>query len=95
VNELVSNALKYAFPDGRKGEVSVDLATEADGGFVLRVGDNGAGFPPDLDFRNTKSLGLQLVAALADQLDASIDLQCQDGTTFEIAFREQEYKRRY
>ncbi len=95
VNELVSNALKYAFPDGRKGEVSVGLEVNADGRFILRVSDNGAGSPADLDFRNTKSLGLQLVAALADQLEASIDLRRQGGTTFEIAFREQEYRRRY
>ncbi|MBM4240264.1 MAG: PAS domain-containing protein, partial [Euryarchaeota archaeon] len=54
VNELISNCIKYAFPDGKKGEINVEFLLR-DGTFVLEVGDNGVGFPNGLDFRETKS----------------------------------------
>jgi two-component sensor histidine kinase len=85
INELMSNALKHAFPDGREGEIRV--AIKADNGLVqLSVGDNGVGFPDDVDFRETESLGLQLVNTLVDQLDGTVALRVNGGTTFEIAF---------
>jgi len=86
INELVSNALKHAFPDGRGGEVHISLHTREDGKQILTVRDNGAGFPADLDFRRTKSLGLKLVTSLVSQLRASIDLDRSDGTKFSIVF---------
>ena len=64
INELVSNCLKHAFPDERKGEIQVDLHPDGRGQYVLTVSDNGAGFPGDVDFRNTDTLGLQLVNTL-------------------------------
>jgi two-component sensor histidine kinase len=56
------------------------------GTHVLSVSDDGVGFPEDLDFRNTKSLGLQLVTALVNQLDGTIDLSRENGTAFVISF---------
>jgi PAS domain S-box-containing protein len=85
LNELVSNCLKYAFPDGRVGEVIVGMQY-ADGTYTLTVADNGAGFPADVDFRATGSLGMQLVTALVDQLDGTIDMNRENGTSFVISF---------
>ncbi|MGQ9854233.1 MAG: PAS domain S-box protein [Candidatus Oleimicrobiaceae bacterium] len=85
VNELVSNALKHAFPGGRKGKVTVALE-RVNGAYVLQVSDDGVGFPPHVDFRNTESLGLQLVNTLTDQLEGNIELRCSGGATFTISF---------
>ncbi|MHB8902758.1 MAG: PAS domain S-box protein, partial [Thermoguttaceae bacterium] len=63
INELVSNCLKHAFPDGRAGEVRVEIQSVDDGPAVrLRVADNGAGLPADFDLEQLQSLGLQLVS---------------------------------
>jgi two-component sensor histidine kinase/HAMP domain-containing protein len=90
INELVSNALKYAFPDGRKGEINMYLgAIQIDGdvdGVELIVRDNGVGFPEDLDFRNTKSLGMELINILVRQLHGTITLENKIGTKFSIVF---------
>jgi two-component sensor histidine kinase len=90
VNELVSNSIKYAFPEGKRGEICVDIHSDNGNKFTLTVRDNGVGFPRDLDFRNTKSLGLQLVVTLTDQLDGTIELDTRDGTTFNVTFTEPE-----
>jgi PAS domain S-box-containing protein len=94
VNELVTNALKHAFPGGRKGEVRVTLRPGADGRFTLTVGDNGVGWPRGADFRKTDTLGMQLVTMLVDQLDGEIELKKKPGTVFRISFRELKYKPR-
>lgn len=90
INELVSNALKYAFPDGRKGEINMHLgATQIDediDGVELIVRDNGVGFPEDLDFRTTKSLGMELINILVRQLHGTITLENKIGTKFSIVF---------
>jgi two-component sensor histidine kinase len=85
INELLTNALKHAFPNGHKGEVTVSLSPE-DGRITLAVADNGVGFPENIDFRNTESLGFQLVTALVDQLGGTIELASKKGTTFVISF---------
>lgn len=85
INELVSNSLKYAFPEG-KGEISIELLRDNDDRFTLVVSDDGVGFPKDLDFRNTETLGLQLVNTLTDQLKGSIELRSRAGTKFAITF---------
>ena len=86
INELVSNSLKHAFPDGRTGDVTVALQ-RANGVHTLTVADDGVGFPADLDFRATDSLGMQLVTALVNQLDGTITLDRTKGTTFIITFK--------
>jgi two-component sensor histidine kinase len=86
VNELVTNSLKHAFPDGRNGEVNVGLCETGDGHLLLKVRDNGVGMPQGFDYRQTESLGLQLVNALVRQLDGSVELHCEGGTTFAITF---------
>jgi two-component sensor histidine kinase len=74
VNELVSNSLKYAFPFGYRGELCIELHSVSEHEFILIVSDTGIGLPKDLDFKNTKSLGLQLVNSLTHQLNGSISL---------------------
>ena len=87
INELVSNCFKYAFRDGRHGELRIGLVQNHDL-YTLTVSDNGVGFPPGLDFRNTPSLGLQLVNTLVGQLEGTIELDSLHGTTFKIVFAE-------
>lgn len=72
------------------GEAGDEVSVEALGHshFTLIVSDNGVGFPKDLDFRNTESLGLQLVVELAEQLRGSIELDRKGGTSFKIKFEE-------
>ncbi len=85
INELVSNSLKYAFPEGSQGEVRIALSRDGNG-YTLLVADSGAGLPPGLDFRNTPSLGLQLVNTLVGQLEGTIELLPGAGTSFRVTF---------
>jgi PAS domain S-box-containing protein len=94
INELVSNSLKYAFPDGRKGNIEIEMKKSGVYMFVLTVSDDGIGLPGNIDFRNTVSLGLQLVITLTEQLDGTIELNQENGTKFTITFKDQEYDER-
>ena len=80
LHELVTNCFKHAFPEGRTGRVRVELRAAAEETLLLRVGDTGCGFPEALDFRATASLGLQLVCAMAEQLQGTIALERAEGT---------------
>jgi two-component sensor histidine kinase len=86
VNELVSNSLKHAFPNGQSGETQIRMQAGQNREITLVVGDNGIGFPSTLDFRETESLGLQLVNTLVDQLEGSIEINGQHGTEFRITW---------
>jgi two-component sensor histidine kinase/sensor domain CHASE-containing protein len=88
VTELVSNSLKHAFPEGKKGELIIKLKSDNYENFTLIVKDNGIGFPKDLDFRTTNTLGMQLVTGLVSQLKGTIDLDQSSGTEFKIIFKE-------
>jgi PAS domain S-box-containing protein len=86
ISELVTNCLRHAFPDGRTGTVRVGLhgAGEA---LALTVADDGAGLPEALDIRRSATLGLQLVNTLVDQMDGTIAVDRNGGTTVRITFR--------
>ena len=86
VNELISNALKHAFPDGREGEIRVHLAYETKDRALLRVSDNGVGIPEDFDVQQTTTLGLQLVSLLVDQLAGEVVMQRANPTAFSLRF---------
>jgi len=94
VNELLSNTLKHAFPQGRKGQVKITMYQQNNGQIVVEVADNGIGFPEDLDFRNVESLGMELVCTLTEQLEGEITLLRDHGTTFELRFLELKYRQR-
>jgi PAS domain S-box-containing protein len=98
INELVSNSLKHAFPSDGAGEIRVELTRserpadvdpqEEAAWYRLVVADNGIGFPEELDFRKTDSLGLKIVCTLTDQLGGRIELRRNGGSTFTILFQE-------
>ncbi len=107
INELISNSLKHAFSEGESGEICVCLKKEENGKddkgsktgfsgecFSLIVRDNGKGFPEDIDFKETESLGLQLVVSLVDQVEGRIELDTSKGTEFRIRFRELKYRQK-
>jgi two-component system, sensor histidine kinase PdtaS len=86
INELVTNSLSHAFPKESKGRVDVVLKKVGDR-CSLMISDNGTGFPKQIDYRSTPTLGMQLVTTLVDQLQGKIALQTDHGTKWSIDFR--------
>jgi PAS domain S-box-containing protein len=89
VNELVTNALKHAFPNGRKGEIRLALAADENDKVSLTVSDDGVGLPPDLDIEQTATLGLQLITLLGDQLGGTLTIERANPTRFTLNFPRQ------
>jgi two-component sensor histidine kinase len=87
VNELLSNALRHAFPDGRRGGVRIGLDRVAEEEVVVSVSDDGVGLPEALDCADARTLGLQLVGLLADQLAARVAIERGDPTRFSVQFK--------
>jgi two-component sensor histidine kinase len=88
LNELLTNALKHAFPQERRGTVRVELHQTAAGSVRLAVKDDGVGLPADLDVRQSDTLGMQLVRTLAEQLAAKLEVsRTAAGTSFEVVFQ--------
>ena len=88
VNELFSNALKHGFPNGRTGEVRVELQPLADGpGWRLRVADTGVGLPAGFDLKHLTSLGLQLISDLSRQSGGRLEIGPGPGAVFEVSFQ--------
>lgn len=87
VNELLSNALKHAFPGGRGGTINVHLGERPDGLMSVTVSDDGIGLPTSFDFSRTETLGLQLVQGLVQQIDGEISAEHRDaGAAFNVIF---------
>ena len=84
VNELLTNALKHAFPAGRRGALHVSLAQGPAGQVVLSVADDGAGLPADFDTRKSSTLGMQLVTTLVEQIDARLSITGPPGARFVV-----------
>jgi two-component sensor histidine kinase len=90
INELVSNSLKYAFPDDNKGTVFVGLKDKGDM-YELMVSDNGVGIPENFNFDETpETLGLMLVNSLISQLNGNITFNQDYKTEFKINFKNKE-----
>lgn len=87
INELVSNALKYAFKGRKKGKLNISLLLN-NGVVTIIVADNGVGIPKNLNIKETNTLGLQLVTTLVEQIDAELKLETTKGTTFTITFKQ-------
>ena len=93
INELITNSLKYAFPENRKGEIRVEFGYLGDGQLEVRVSDDGVGMPVNFDLRDTDTLGLQIVKGLAEhQLGGTFVFDSTKGTTFRIRFKEPSYE---
>jgi two-component sensor histidine kinase len=86
VQELVSNALKHAFPGGRRGQITVSLKQNGGDGFALGVRDDGVGLPEGARPEMSSSLGLRLVRILAEQVNATVECKSATGAEFSINF---------
>jgi two-component sensor histidine kinase/HAMP domain-containing protein len=88
ISELVSNALKHAYPGGKQGEIVISFTRDEAGTYTQTVRDNGVGLPENLDFQNTNTLGLRLVNILAKQLNGSLTYSGKGGACFVLIFNE-------
>jgi two-component sensor histidine kinase len=89
INELITNSLKYAFPEDRKGEIRIEFGYLDDGQLEMRVSDDGVGLPTNFDFKDSDTLGVQIAKALAEhQLGGTVKLDSTKGTKFLIRFKE-------
>jgi PAS domain S-box-containing protein len=87
INELVSNALKYAFSSNCEGEIKIFFCQDTNHTCVLIIRDNGVGLPEGFETSKTKTLGLSLVQGLVKQLRGQLEINCQQGTEFKITFK--------
>jgi PAS domain S-box-containing protein len=88
INELITNSLKYAFQNNKKGKIFLELS-DKNGQITLVVGDNGIGLPKNFDINKTETLGLQLVSTLVEQIDGNIKLEKSKGIKYFITFGKQ------
>jgi PAS domain S-box-containing protein len=88
ISELVSNSLKYAFPNQTNGNICIITKSDKNKHFKIIVMDNGVGFPIDLNFHSLNSLGLQLVNVLIEQIEGTLEIDTSRGTKFTISFSE-------
>jgi PAS domain S-box-containing protein len=86
INELVSNSLKYAFSDGRSGEICIEFHRDSNNQGTLLVADNGTGLPAGLDPATVRSLGLRLVRTLSEQLGVALEIRSENGTRVQLTF---------
>jgi two-component sensor histidine kinase len=86
VNELVSNALKHAFPDGRRGTLKVSLRSPVPGQLLLSVEDDGVGLSRAAQWDQGRSLGLRMVRDLARQIRGTLEVRQDGGSTFALSF---------
>jgi PAS domain S-box-containing protein len=85
INELLTNSLKYAFPGGTKGAITIDFVTDAKN-YMLTYHDTGIGIPDSVTFERSESLGMKLIYGLTQQLNGTVTLQRNAGTTFIVTF---------
>lgn len=88
MNELVSNCLKHAFPEGSKGEIRISLRSLGEKEFELVISDNGVGIQKDPDLESSRSLGLRLVEAFVRQLDGKTEVIVANDTEVRLRFLE-------
>ncbi len=94
IDEMVANSLKYAFPNERTGNITIELHSDDDNRFYLSVSDNGIGISGEVDPEKTDTFGMQLIKYLTKQLKATIELDRTNGTTYNLIFNELDYKDR-
>jgi two-component sensor histidine kinase len=87
LNEAITNALKYAFPDNEAGIIKIDLRPTKDEDILLKITDSGKGFPENFNFIENKSLGIQLIKLFAEQLDANLVFENNPGAQIQLNFK--------
>jgi len=86
INELLTNAFKHAFPDNRRGVLSVNFS-KTDHAYTLAIKDNGVGLPEGFDYKEASTLGLQLVNVLTGQLNGTLQIRSDKGTEVVVTFK--------
>ena len=87
LNEAITNAIKYAYSKGERGTVNISLQPTDAGRLELKITDHGKGLPPDFDWKNSPTLGLQLINLLAQQLNGELDMSSRDGLEIVLVFK--------
>ena len=90
LNELISNAFKYAFADREEGRIYIGFNKIKNNKFLFTVKDNGVGLPEDFDISNSSTLGMQLIHSLTLQLHGNIEIEKENGASFSIYFDQKE-----
>ena len=88
INELMTNAIKYAFPDDTNGTLKIALRHESTNRIRLTVEDDGPGLPEGVDWQHSKGIGLRLIHILSNQIQGDYQFQTLDGTSFSLIFPE-------
>lgn len=89
INEIITNALKYGLKDKNQGAIYISIVPQTYPNFQLLIGDNGKGFPDEINYKTTKSLGLKLIQQLARQLNGSVEKKDDTpGTHYSVYFKE-------
>jgi len=89
INEILTNAIKYAFPDNHEGIIEIRLKVKNEQ-INLQISDNGIGLPEDLNLKKIKSLGMKLIQVLTDQIDGELSINRDNGTLYSLSFSETE-----
>ena len=89
LNEVVTNSLKYAFPAGQKGTISVELVEVTNQTYLLKLSDNGVGFPPDLNPNRSRTLGMSLIRGLSKQLGGKLQINQDSGVAISLIFSQE------
>jgi len=86
LNEAITNSIKYAFPEGRNGIISISLSNATANHYLLSISDNGIGMPSHFNNKKPGSLGMSLIAGLSEDLDGNLSIDKDGGTTLKISF---------
>lgn len=86
INELLTNAYKHAFPKGKKGTITVSLSENQDT-YLIRVSDDGVGLPNDFNHVESKTLGMELIFILVEQLDSKLIIESENGSAFTFGIK--------
>lgn len=88
INEIITNSLKYGIPGDQPGTISIRIQKNKTPNYILYIGDNGIGFPENVNFRESASLGILLMHNLALQLKGNIEKERREGTHYSVSFQE-------
>ena len=92
INEIISNSLKHAFPNGKEGNISIEMFKEDNGTIHLKIADDGIGFPEGVVPKNQDTFGFLLLYSLVDQLEAEIEVHNKEGVSFHVFWKPKEDK---
>lgn len=86
INELITNAYKYAFPGDRTGTIWIRLLPEQTHSYCISICDDGVGLPPEFTMNTTQSMGSQIIRILVEQIEATLEVSGNGGACFRILF---------